>query len=84
MLEAKQRSDWAHTANLMTLLVNINKDPKKGRRAKFEEFFPFPIKRETKQDIPKVGVDVLIQLWSRTKPPPDLFTKRKQPNVKAN
>ncbi len=62
MLEAKQRSDWMHTANIMTLLVNLNRDPKKGRAAKFEDFYPFTSRRED-SDVPKVGIDILRQVF---------------------
>jgi hypothetical protein len=41
MADGKQRDAWAHTSSLMALLVNINRDPKRGRAVKPDDFNPF-------------------------------------------
>lgn len=41
MTEAKCRQQWQHTSSLMALLVNINRDPKKGSAAKPADFNPY-------------------------------------------
>ena len=41
MAEARSRGDWAHTAALMALIANVNRDPKKSRSFKPADFDPF-------------------------------------------
>ena len=40
MAEGHTRDRWQHTSNLMALLANINRDPKKGRPFKPSDFNP--------------------------------------------
>jgi hypothetical protein len=42
MALARRREQWDHTSNLMALLVNINRDPKRGQAVKASKFHPFP------------------------------------------
>ena len=53
MLEARQRSDWNHTAQLMAMMVNTAMKAKKTRLFQPREFHPFakemPKKRMTKE-----------------------------------
>jgi hypothetical protein len=39
--EAKVKESWDHTASLMALIANVNRDPKKGRALKPKDFHPF-------------------------------------------
>jgi hypothetical protein len=47
MVDAKRRDEWNHTASLMALMVNINRDPKKGRAVKPDDFHPFSGKQKS-------------------------------------
>ncbi len=40
LAEARQRDQWNHTASVMALIANVNRDPKKGRLAKPDDFHP--------------------------------------------
>lgn len=40
MAQARQRSDWNHTASLMALIANVNRDPKRGRALRPADFHP--------------------------------------------
>lgn len=41
MAEGKQRNEWSHTSSVMALLVNINRNPKRGKAVKPCDFNPF-------------------------------------------
>ena len=46
MAQARQEDNWNHTAALMALLANANRDPKRGRAFKPADFHPaLPVKR---------------------------------------
>lgn len=40
MAQARQEDNWNHTAALMALLANVNRDPKRGRPFKPADFHP--------------------------------------------
>jgi len=40
MAQARQEDHWNHTAALMALLANVNRDPKRGRAFKPADFHP--------------------------------------------
>lgn len=61
MARSRQDSDWMHTSALMALLVNINRDPKKTRAAKPEDFHPMRCEREESAPIP-AGIEALKAL----------------------
>ncbi len=42
MAHARQRDAWNHTATLLAMLANVNRDPKKGRAFKPADFHPIP------------------------------------------
>lgn len=46
MAEGRQRADWDRTAAVLSMLYNINRDPKKGRALSPEDFNPYAPKRE--------------------------------------
>ena len=47
MAQARQEDHWNHTAALMALLANVNRDPKRGRAFKPADFHPaLPARRE--------------------------------------
>ena len=40
MSEARSRDTWRHTAAVMALIANVNRDPRKHRPYKAEDFNP--------------------------------------------
>ena len=44
MQEAKCKDLWGHTSNLMALIANVNRDPKKGRACRPADFNPYTAK----------------------------------------
>ena len=40
MVHARQEDQWNHTAAVMALVANVNRDPKKGRASKPADFHP--------------------------------------------
>ena len=66
MAEGRQDDAWNHTASLMALLVNINRDSKKTQAVDADRFHPFAKRRrqEARQSAPKVGIDVLKMFLS--------------------
>lgn len=46
MTHARQQDAWNHTASVLAMLANVNRDPKKGRAFKPTDFHPMP---ETKR-----------------------------------
>ena len=46
MHEARRRNEWAHTANLMALIANCHRDPKRRARP-FDavDFLPWDLRR---------------------------------------
>ena len=63
MAEAKRNEAWSHTANLMALVANVNRNPRKRSRPYSPvEFHPFVERKkpaETKVDV-KVLRDVFV------------------------
>jgi len=45
MTQAKQEDNWNHTAALLAMQANANRDPKKGRSFKPADFHPIPAAR---------------------------------------
>ena len=52
MAEGHHRDAWQHTASIMALMANVNRDPKKTRAFKPSDFNPY---------VPKTsGADVIV------------------------
>jgi hypothetical protein len=62
MAQGAQEDAWSRTASLMALTVNMNKDPKKGKPAKAEDFYRFASVKKTKRKErgPEEMVDISI------------------------
>ena len=60
MQKGKAQHDWRIASTHLCLLANINRDPKKGRVFRPEDFDPTrePV---SVQDLPRAGVEVLKQ-----------------------
>ena len=65
MAEARRRDQWSHTATLLAMTANVNRNPKK-RATPYSplDFHPL-VERRT--DKPKVGVGVLKTVFVRHK-----------------
>jgi hypothetical protein len=59
MAEARSRSAWAHTASVLAMLANVNRDPKKTRMFKPADFDPHHEKKNATSVVAKVSIDVL-------------------------
>ena len=56
MAQARQQDHWNHTASLMALLANINRDPKRGRALTPADFHPLQnVRRQTQTEKPLKG-----------------------------
>ena len=58
MYKGKAKHDWRIASTHLAMLANINRDPKKGRVFKPQDFDPTH-ERVPVSQLPKVGVDVL-------------------------
>jgi hypothetical protein len=61
MVEARQRCEWAQMSNLMALLANINRDPKKSKVFKPTDFNPYYVEKKERVTITKENMDILRQ-----------------------
>jgi hypothetical protein len=48
MAEARNRVAWEHTASVLAMLFNINRDPKRARERTARDFNPYYRRRQTK------------------------------------
>ena len=59
MAQARQQDNWNHTAALLAMLANANRDPKKGRAFKPTDFHPIPaVKRAESPPPPPLKGDI--------------------------
>lgn len=70
MSEARCRQQWQHTSSLMALLVNINRDPKKGKTAKPADFNPYEVRTAKDDRVARVSILKLKGMFSKKKPGP--------------
>ena len=54
MAQARQEDNWNHTAAIMALLANVNRDPKRGRPFKPADFHPALPGRQARTQSPSV------------------------------
>ena len=57
MTHARQRDGWNHTASVLAMLANVNRDPKKGRAFKPADFHPIPVVRRA-ESLPPLKGDI--------------------------
>lgn len=50
MSESRGKDNWAHTANILAMLFNVNRDPRKQRALTPETFNPYERKGERSKD----------------------------------
>jgi mitochondrial fission protein ELM1 len=69
MTEGHHRDTWQHTASLMALVANVNRDPKKTRPFKPSDFNPY-VKKTSRPDVivvTKENVSLLKQAFLKGK-----------------
>jgi hypothetical protein len=59
MIDGRIEQEWNHTAALLAMLVNVNRDPKKGRAMKPADFHPAAIKAAARSQPLKVDLSLL-------------------------
>lgn len=55
MAQARQQDAWNHTASVLAMLANVNRDPKKGRAFKPTDFHPMPVAKHAPEPPPLRG-----------------------------
>ena len=68
MVEGRTQEDWNHTASVLAMVANVNRDPKKGRPLNPADFHPM---RETKASAPpppKAPVSLLKTIFVENRP----------------
>jgi hypothetical protein len=55
MAHARQQDGWNHTASVLAMLANVNRDPKKRRAFKPADFHPIPAARRAESPPPLKG-----------------------------
>ena len=72
MAEARQQDNWNYAASVMALLANLNRDPKKGRALRPQDFHPLHhnnrTTRQTNEPPLKVDLAVLKTVFVDNRP----------------
>lgn len=68
MSEGRSREGWNHTAAVLAMLANVNRDPKKGRPLKLADFHPMHEAAAPAQQLPKVEVSLLKTIFVENRP----------------
>ena len=59
MYEGKLKDEWRQTASVISWIVNMQRDPKKGRATTYKDFFPFEEQERSKEPRMRGSVDLL-------------------------
>jgi hypothetical protein len=59
MADGRIEQEWNHTAALLAMLVNLNRDPKKGRAMRPADFHPAALKAASRAEPLKVDLKLL-------------------------
>ena len=65
MAEGCDKQRWNHTSQLLALIANANRDPKKGRTFRPSDFNPYAKGRRTGMPITKRNLKVLKSVFVR-------------------
>jgi hypothetical protein len=63
MAQARQQEAWNHTAALLAMLANVNRDPKKGRALRPADFHPIPARRPPEPATLKGDIGMLKKVF---------------------
>jgi hypothetical protein len=59
MADGRIEQEWNHTAAMLAMLVNVNRDPKKGRAMKPTDFHPGALKAASRAQPLKADLKLL-------------------------
>jgi len=65
MAEAHGREAWAHTSAILTLIANVNRDPKKTRPFKPSDFDPYSARDGRDATVEVKDMDLLKHAFLR-------------------
>lgn len=63
MAKARQSESWNHTASILAMLVNVNRDSKRSRPAKPSEFHPLHGRRGGGIPLDKGNLKILKRIF---------------------
>jgi hypothetical protein len=63
MAQARIDQQWNHTASLLAMLANVNRDPRKGRAARPSDFHPAALKAAASAEPLKADLKVLKSVF---------------------
>ena len=69
MAEARLETEWARASALLALIANVNRDPKKTRAFRPDDFNPFAEKRTTGVTLDKGNIHILKRVFVDGKEP---------------
>ena len=61
MADGRGKMEWALTSNLMAMIVNVMRDPKKSKAASASEFNPY----QQKKHAGKAPLSILRDIWCK-------------------
>lgn len=61
MADGRGKLEWAQTSNLMAMIVNVMRDPKKSKAASASEFKPYMQKKYAG----KAPLSILRDIWCK-------------------
>jgi len=63
MAEGKVSERWNHTAHLLALIANVNRDPKKTRAAQPADFHPFLERKKHRWKLKAKDIGILKDIF---------------------
>lgn len=60
MSQSRQKDAWNHTADLLAMLANINRDPKTSRARQRADFHPLPDAKQRRAKAPPIKGDITM------------------------
>jgi hypothetical protein len=66
MAEGRGRQAWAHTSAILTLIANVNRDPKKTRPFKPSDFDPYSARDKHGEAIELKDMSLLRDAFSKS------------------
>jgi hypothetical protein len=63
MVEGRTQEDWNHTASVLAMVANVNRDPKKGRPLRPGDFHPHVKPTASEPPPPQAPVSLLKSVF---------------------
>lgn len=64
MADSRGKDNWNHTANILAMLFNVNRDPRKQQPVKPETFNPYERKQKPKKDT-RLAFEYMKRIWTK-------------------